>query len=224
MNISILYTQVTDVPGYAEPARRFLLTYAVYKPKISHELVICQNDHRKVAPDIGAQIHYQGQAKDCGAYLFAARQITTDWILCCNAHVYFHREGWLERLVAVAAQFGPGLYGPMTSNEVKPHVRTCCMLCPTEYLLRYPYELAVPSHANSFECGNWSFTDFMKDTVFMVGWDGYAAWHAWRDPMLKNIFRRGDQSSCLVWDRHSDLYRDASHEAKLHLAALADGK
>lgn len=224
MNISVLYTHVTDFPGYAEAARRFILTYSVYKPKIPHELYVCQCDHREHAPDIGAQFHYRGQAKDCGAYLFAARQITTSWVLCCNAHVYFWKEGWLERLVAVAKQFGPGLYGPMASNEVNPHVRTCCMFCPTEALLSYPHELTLPEHANSFECGAWSFTDFMKDRAFMVGWDGYAVWHAWRDPLLKNIFRRGDQSSCLVFDRHSDLYRDAAIVQKRLLEKAADGR
>lgn len=224
MSITILYTQVTDAPGYAEPARRFLKTYEQFKPAADHELVVCQNDHRGVAPDIGAQLHYTGQAKDCGAYLFAARHVKSDWMLCCNSHVYFWRHGWLEEFASMAMQFGEGLYGAMASNEVNPHVRTCCMFCRTASLLSYPHELTLPWHANSFECGLWSFTDFMKDKVFMVSWNGYAAWPAWRDPMLKNIFRRGDQSSCLVFDRHSDIYRDASPEEKLRLEKAADGK
>ena len=42
----------------------------------------------------------------------------------------------------------------------------------------------------------------------------------WRTP--SNIFRRGDQTNCLVWDRHTDIYANASPEEKIVLERQAD--
>lgn len=42
----------------------------------------------------------------------------------------------------------------------------------------------------------------------------------WRKPA--NIFRRGDQSNCLVWDRHTDIYARANLEEKHGLERAAD--
>jgi hypothetical protein len=44
----------------------------------------------------------------------------------------------------------------------------------------------------------------------------------WRKP--PNIFRRGDQSNCLLFDHHCDTYAAASQEERARLEAMADGK
>jgi hypothetical protein len=44
----------------------------------------------------------------------------------------------------------------------------------------------------------------------------------WRKP--ENIFRRGDQSNLLVWDRHTEIFAKASEEERAKLAKLSDGQ
>lgn len=227
MSIAILYTHVTDLPRYSEAAQRFHETYQKFKPKIPHDLIICQNDHRPSPPDIGAQFHYQGQAKDCGAYLSAGPHINADWVLCCNSHVYFHRDGWLERLAQVASEHGDkAMYGLTASYEVSPHLRTTCMMVHPYDLNWYAQEhcLSRPEHANAMECGEWNFTEWMShrgNFTWLVTWDHIRLRPEWRQ--IENGFRQGDQSQCLAFDRHTQIFAEADEQEKVRLSRLADG-
>ena len=56
---------------------------------------------------------------------------------------------------------------------------------------------------------------------WVVTWDGVYGESEWRIP--ENIFRRGDQSNSLLFDRHFDLYEATDSEGKLLHASMADG-
>jgi hypothetical protein len=55
----------------------------------------------------------------------------------------------------------------------------------------------------------------------MVTWDGVYPKSDWRSPV--NIFRRGDQTNLIAWDKHSKAYAQATPGQRKELENQADG-
>jgi hypothetical protein len=170
---------------------------------------------------------YFGDGFDIGAHQHAANSIPPeyDFAVFCSTQVHFHREGWLKRMVEAREQFGPGLYGAMASRENHPHLRTCFFGCDPADFRAYPWVINSKALSLEFESGKTGFWTWIRANgrkEVLVAWDGfYDERKDWRKP--DNIFRRGDQSNCLVWDRHTELYAKATPEEKAMLEQLADG-
>jgi hypothetical protein len=49
----------------------------------------------------------------------------------------------------------------------------------------------------------------------LVTWDGFYLRDEWRK--APNIFRRGDQSNCLMFDRHHEIYEASTPQQKIRL-------
>lgn len=56
---------------------------------------------------------------------------------------------------------------------------------------------------------------------FSVTWDGIWARDWWRDS--RNIYRRGDQSNCIAFDRQTDDFEKSDEKDREILTSLADG-
>lgn len=211
--------------AYDPAFERFLRTYNQFKPTQDHELVIidCGGLGLPVwlyedPPILARSIEYYGDGWDVGAYQYAANALDCDLLVCLNSWTYFHVEGWLYPMVAMAAHYGPGLYGPSSSYELGPHIRTTCMAVDPKLLREYPVAVNNRERCCTFEAGPECFTKFAlarKVPVFMSLRDEAVEPERWRSPELKNIFRRGDQSNVLVWDRHTDFYANAKDKAPL---------
>src|SRR4029077_12130403 len=96
-------------------------------------------------------MRYDGDGWDCGAWQFAGRNIDTDLLVCFNSSTYITCHLWLKRFVDVVENHGDGLYGPLTSNEIVPHVHTPCMIFQPKIINDYPMVVRSRDDTYRFE-------------------------------------------------------------------------
>ncbi len=234
MKVSVVFVRVVTKPEYDHMAQRWLESYRAFQMGYPHELVVI--NRYADSPDstfdkyVSKYVRYDGGGWDCGAWQFAGRNIESDLLVCFNSSTYVTGHDWLKRFVDAVEKHGDGLYGPLTSYEVMPHVRTPCMIFQPHVINDYPHQVNSREDAYRFECLRWpdgtpTFTDWVKNKgqkTMLVTWDGEYDQPDWRKP--PNIFRRGDQSNLIVKDRHADTYEDWSADGKEMLEKLADGR
>lgn len=236
MKVSLLYLRVfaksddlaPDPSYYHQYMDRFHRTYKQFKPKIEHELIVANcgvsNGWNGDFDDIATRhVYYSGPGWDIGAYQNLVPKIESDLVVCMATPVYFWRKDWLEPIVNAANNNGEGAYAPMASNETAPHLRTGCFAVHPKLMRDYPHAIDTRDKCCSFESRPGNFTWWALGHGFkamMVTESGCFDIRDCRKP--DNIFRRGDQSNCLTWDRHNDIYFAANDEEKKRLAKLAD--
>lgn len=150
-----------------------------------------------------------------------------DFLVCCTSRVYFHKSGWLERLTEARELHGPGLYSTSASMESKPHLCLRFFGVDAMFMRGYPLEITDRPLGRNLEVGDGAFDSLGAHcrshggTSCAVYWNGEHFTNSmFRQP---NIFRRGDQSNLLAWDRHTLLYAEASDEEKKRLETLTFG-
>jgi len=177
-------------------------------------------------------IPYAGNGFDFGAQQEASQHLEGCFQVNMTSRVYFHREGWLKRLVDHREQFGPNLYGTSVSNEGgRLHLCTRCFAADADQFAAYPHKLDTRDKGVFYEVGignpDGSLAEWFEVTYQQVPYVVY--WHQaypWRQhhgdahPGLDNVFRRGDQTELLVWDRHTKLWADADDQEKKRLTSL----
>lgn len=208
-------------------AKNWVNSYIKFKPIELHRVIVCMSNGKASTEDMAlfnpvtAEFtHYQENGWDIGAYQHVANSYDADLMVFTNSRVRFWKHGWLTRFIEAYTTFGPkGLYGASASNETNPHIRTACFATDPKVLRRFPYTVASREDGFRFESGAWNIMEWYRDhgyPVKMVTWDGFYDQRDWRRPA--NIFRRGDQSNCLVWDKHHDIYFQANPQEKIALA------
>lgn len=235
MKIGVLYSHVVGrAPGappsdhYQAYARRFFRTYAEFAPTVHHDLVViaCGGKPDPAVADMFPNARnesYTGGGWDVGAWQQVARSSDYDLVVCFSAHGYFWRRGWLERIAWAVREHGIGLYGVHGSFENTPHLRTSGLCFAPELMRRYGWTVHDRGDTYRFESLQWNFTTWAGDQgypVKLVTWDGVYDEKDWRRP--PDIFRRGDQSNCLTWDRHTDWFMGGGFDERTRLAGLSD--
>lgn len=236
MKPTVVFVRVVTKPEYDHGATQWLRSYLRYRPQIDHDLVIinryadpAMDDEFSVASAMaGAKwMRYDGGGWDCGAWQFAGANIESDLLVCFNSSTYVTGPGWLERFVEAARLCGDGLYGPLASYEIIPHIRTPCMAFQPHVIRDYPCPVLSREDTYRFEVfgfpGVPNFTQWVRQkglATMLVTWDGFYDQPEWRTP--PNIFRRGDQSNLIVKDRHCEAYEVSDAEGKRTLTGLAD--
>lgn len=231
MRVSVVFIRVTNKPEYRNGEQRLLDSYLKFDAGHPHDLVII--DRNGDSPNdvpFAKHIKYIGGGWDCGTWQFAGKNIDTDLLVCFNSSTYITGNGWLKRFVGAVERHGEGLYGPLASFEVSPHIRTPCMIFQPHVIQDYPHEVMDREDTYRFEVFGWpdgtpNFTQWAWKKglpTVLVTWDGDYKFPEWR--MAPNIFRRGDQSNLIVKDRHCDAYTASDAEGKEKLERLADGK
>lgn len=226
-------------------ARRWVDTYKKFSVGHPHRIVVVFgiDNHTDDATEEDKAIFeglpcdfitYRGGGIDCGSAQFASQYITSEFMVGMTSRVYFHREGALRRLVEAFTKHGGGLVGSTGSYEAcpvpprtfpNPHLRTVWYGMSPLKFRKFPYEIKSREDAHHFEAGNWNVTRWFLEhgwPVRAVTWDKTYGVDEFRHPELANGFRRGDQSDCLVWDRHTAIY-DAADNAKKRELAIATG-
>jgi hypothetical protein len=235
--IDLLYICVRSPsePGvprnFRESHERFVRTYKQFKPGIPHRLVVvCYNGERDSETESlfaglnPVYTYYTGGGFDIGTYLTVGRGLDSEFVLLCGSNVHFWRTGWLERMYAAFKKHGEGVYGPMASYETSPHIRTCCLGTTPGLLRQYPHDINTRLESYKFESGEWNFTKWVQDQgkpALMVLEDDELEQPRWRTP--PNIFRRGDQSNCIIWDRHTLVFARSKDVDRDFLSKMADG-
>lgn len=162
---------------------------------------------------------------DLSGYMEVARGIGKDFdaLLCLGESVYFHREGWMKRLVEAWEKHGPGMYGPLASHNVRAHLNTTAFMCPPSLLLDYPVIKWTRSARYEFEHGTqslWRRTRAKGLPVMFVTWDGEWPPGKWREP--KDILWRGSQKNLLLFCNHTERWFHATPQQKHRWSENAD--
>lgn len=220
--------------------QRFTDTLRQFDPGCEYELAAIVNSRAETLDDAsGEQIelvkmmeglpwirwHYRGAGADIGSFQWFAKQQTENaFMVCCVTRVYFWKAGWLLRLVDSQGRIGLGLYGTSSSKEGgRTHVCTRCYAMCSEEFKNYPHEISSRDQGVFFEVGNGCLTEWFtshgKPAVVVTWSGGYSV----DFKPFKNTFRNGDQSDMLVFDKHSDSYREADETEKCRLEALCFG-
>lgn len=226
MKIALVYVAVTHGQRTADFASRFVATYKENPPGVDHSTVIACNGgplplylslifeslHPQFFPRTNTPDY------DIGAYLQAARGpcADSDMMVCLGESIYFHRPGWLARLVEVWKKHGPGMYGSFTSNLVRPHINTTGFCTATKFLSQCKSHIYGKNGRYEFEHGKNAFWRQLWNRQYpamLVTWDGEYSPQDWRKP--NNILWKGDQSNCLMFCSHTDRYRSAKLKTKL---------
>ncbi len=207
MRVSIIYVfPQVNFPKYAEAARRFSDTYLNNPPgETDHDIHVCLNGgcghgpyQEKCFSPIGVNyFEHSNWGQDIGAFQVAAETIPCDLLVCFGSHIYFHRAGWLDRMVQAFLDNGPTLYGAWGYHQPKPHLRTTGFWLPPDLLKAYPYQIS-DGLRYEFEHGNDSITLWTQKMGFepiLVSWNG---------EMRMNEWRHLNQHECLVRDQWSD--------------------
>jgi hypothetical protein len=216
-------------------ARRFCKTFKEFSPGYeNYKLVVAVNGGNMI-DDIALMFYgirtqfvdYDGCGCDIGSAQFVShRSLSGDFILAMTSRCYFHREGWLRRYMEAREKHGSGLYGASASHEGgTPHICTRAYAMDASLWCSYPHIIDTREKGQKFETGEFCLTTwaFGKNLPTMqVTWDGEQDEKHWRDPQHTGIYRRGNQNEMLVWDKHSDAFRDASPEEKVRLSKMAD--
>lgn len=252
MKITLIYLHVVskssgDAPApdwYSSFHRRFAKTYRAYSPGVEHTLriVFCGHCGSDADEKLYSTLNcgrvefstYTGTGWDIGAYQSTVKDLNSDLACCLATPVHFWTAEWLKPLVAAAERYGDGYYGATASFQHLPHIRTSAFLISPKAMRLYPhiidsrekcfqFESGCTSGGIPFESGSWGFTDWIisrKRPALLVTRDRCYVKPDWRT--APNIFRRGDQSNCLVWDRHTDLFKEADWTEKCRLSAASD--
>jgi len=231
LKVTVVFVRVVTKPEYDHGSIRWAAAYNRFHAGHEHELIII---NRYADPIdnlfLGAkQIRYDGGGWDCGAWQFAGKNIDTDLLVCFNSSTYVTGDNWLKRFVEAVETHGVGLYGPLASYEVNPHIRTPCMIFQPEVIRDYPNTVETREDTWRFECLGWpdgtpNFTEWVYRKgmqTMAVYWDDAYSRDVWRS--APNIFRRGDQSNLIVKDRHVEAYEVSDYDGKRTLERLADG-
>lgn len=224
MKIDVVYTCVSGGAGTLHYISRFVATRHAYAPGADHRVIPVYNG--KNPPLVitlpfsginGTRLIRENDGWDIGGYIEAAKTVCqdSDIMVCLGESVYFHRHGWLEKIDWAWKQNGPGMYGMLSSNLVRPHLQTTAFVTSPRFLREYPQKVITKEDRYGFEHGSHSFMNWIERRgypVRLVTFDGTYSKEFWRFP--NNINWKGDQSNCLVWCNHTDNYLKAPKSTK----------
>lgn len=175
-------------------------------------------------------VPYEDNGCDLGSHQFISKWLTrfekdtNDYLICLSTRCFFHRAGWLARYRAARDKHGPGLYGVGTF-EGRPHLRTYAYGIDSSWLARFPHTIDSRDKTFQVESGDLCLTDWVKEqggATMQVTWDAEQEQDHWRDPKEEAIFRRNHQAACLVFDKHTEIFANATTEERTRLSAIAD--
>lgn len=228
-------------------AQRFVDTYKKFPPGHPHLLTVVVNkgavNGEIIELFFGLPVEfivYDGDGMDLGSQQLVAQK-ENHFQVNMTSRMYFHRAGWLERLVQVRDTYGPGLYGMSASYEGgKLHVCTRGFCYDSKDFREYPTEITSRDQGVFFECGEGCLLEWYqarKQPYGIVTWDSaFVAGkcrHCNERPtssfdvymLSKNGFRDGAQQQMLCWDKHSDAYMtaDVEEQGRLRAALMWNG-
>ncbi len=240
MKIAIVYNHIERASSsiglpkdWADRLNNFIDSYKRSSDINTADLFICSSGgsphkrYEEKLKDIKYKlIVYYGTGWDIGAYQFAAYKILEyDFAIFVNANVSFVNNNWLVYFKNAFKKYGYGVYGASSSFEISPHIRTSCIASPPSLLISYPITARSRYDGCVFEHSPKNFSLWCmskKINCFVVTSKNVTALLDSR--RIINQFRSGDQSLCLISDRHIEIYNRADKREKITLSKLADGK
>ncbi len=166
---------------------------------------------------------YPDNGCDIGSAQWLSKQLPPEQLMIMmTSRCYFHKDGWLERYLYAHSKDPDALLGASASYEGgKRHICTRAYAMKAGLFAAYPHLIDTRPKGQMFEVGEWCLSDWIAEQgrkLIQVTFDGEQEQAEWRKP--DNIYRKGDQSNCLVWDRHTDIWRDADVFEKIRLEEM----
>jgi len=234
MKVTVCYTTVPGKSDSLQLATRFVATYNEHTHRVPHARVAIFNRELTSVVDNALRatmacwnsimFERSNYGWDIGGYIQAASSVeqcaSADLMICFGESVYFHKAGWMERIIDCYS--GPGIYGLLSSNVLRPHLPTTAFAATPELLRKYPWRVSNKAERYRFEHGENSFMNWIKrksGVVKFVSFDGCFGELEWRHP--ENIMWKGNQSNCLVWCNHTDRYTQSNDTVKALWRRLA---
>lgn len=219
-------------PHFKDGVLRFAKTFKQFDPGHDYELyAVCQwGEPTDCVKEWFHGIktrwtHHNGNGRDIEVCQSVANMAENAFVIGFSSTCYFHREGWLKRLMEVRLDNGPGLYSTAGSMEGFPHLRTAGYGMDSFIWQNLPL-VSTCKEAHDFEHGKENIALVLGNnpqfSVRQVLWDSDQILSRSRVP--EGIFRRGNQNAMLVWDRITDEYRDAPPDEKKRLERLVNGE
>lgn len=164
---------------------------------------------------------YDGDGMDLGCQQYLA-QISDDDVfqVNCTSRMFFHRSGWLNRLVCERNNHGPGFYGMTASREGRdtPYICTRGHCYDVGDFKLYPHNITSRDQGVFVELGDGCLTDWFNSIgreSYVVTWSNcFGTQDGIAEP---NTFRMGDQSEVLCWDKHTKAFALADDTEKERL-------
>lgn len=230
MPVTMVYIFPVFGGTHVECAARFVSSYIEHPPGYPHRTMVVSNGGeptgimRSIFAPLGdcEWLTHDNSGFDIGGFQAAAPHIKDDIMLCFGQWVYFHRAGWLRRMVDAWLQHGHGCYSGTASHASGPHLQTSGFWCPPWLVEQHPHKVVSRSERYDFEHGPnalWRRAANQNLPALLVTWDGEYPLGKWRSP--RNIIWRGDQSNCLYWTNHTDVYKNFPSR-RAELAGYAD--
>ena len=208
MNIAVVYVYPqVSLRTYFPLAGRFATTWKQFPPGAEpHTLYVIGNGSEVPAayrePFTGIPCvwgSHDNSGWDVGLFQWAAEHIPCDLLVCLGAPVHFYRTGWLDRIVDVYLNSGPGLYGcwgvPYRASD---HIRTTAFWVTPELMYAYPFMAgSLRESRYAFEHGPNSITRWAEQQGFpplMVTFDAVYARDQWANA-------DGGAGKCLMFDQ-----------------------
>ena len=226
MRVCICYVAVTLGPITSDYASRFVATFKEYPPEYDADLmVICNGgplstDLAMIFAPLNPLCYPRPNDPgwDVSAFQDASRGPCADYdaVLWLGESNYLHKAGWLKRLVKAWDKYGPGMYGPYSSNAIRAHLNTTAFFCSPLLVKRYPIRAVDRVTRFEFEHGTnslWRRAQRIGLPVRLVTWDSEWEPRMWRTP--RNIMWRGDQRNLLMWCNHADSYANCNAKTKV---------
>jgi hypothetical protein len=224
---------------------RFVATYKRFEPGYPHLLTVVVNKSAVSGEIIELffglpvdYVVYDGDGMDLGSQQLVAQK-ENHFQVNMTSRMYFHRAGWLERLVQVRDTYGPGLYGMSASYEGgKLHLATRGHSYDSKDFREYPTQIVSRDQGVFFECGDGCLLKWYqtrKQPYGVVHWDQIfingQCRHCGEHPnnsfaaywMSSNGFRDGNQEQMLCWDKHTGAYMAADLDEQARLRRLMWG-
>lgn len=224
----ILYPVLMESWNNVHPfVNRFCSTLKKFKPQLEFQLAAiavnreptpeCQQLFEGLEP---MWLNYNGVAEDAGAWHQAAQSFGERFLICCTPTVYFYREDWLDKIVQARTEHGPGIYSTSASKERRIHLCGRCFGIDGHFLKTYPVNI-LNTFRQGVEIGYYSLVDHVCSnggTARAVYGSGSYLRDGWF--VHPNTFRKGDQSNLLVYDLHSDMFRDGDEAFKSRVTPM----
>lgn len=227
----IVYVYALNNPAYATWAQRFIDSYKANPPLHDHDTLVgftngepseADKDAFRFLPNV-EWFQHDNSGWDIGFFIAASKILTNPMALYLGNPAHFKRAGWLARMVSVYQQYGTGFYGSLSSYEISPHLNTSGFWTDPLLMAGYPIPVVDNETRCRFELGPscmWRLVHREGLPVKLVTWNEIEDWPQWRTP--RNIFKRGDQSNCMTYFRHSATYDHADEGTRRAWAERSD--
>lgn len=228
---AVVFVHVLNNAEYAGLTQTFLNSIRKFPGGEPYELVVVFNNgtptdaDRAMYADFPTVRFYEhdNSGFDIGGFIAVSKVIDNPMAIYFGGTAFVQREGWLKKLHEAWDQYGPGLYGTLATYELSPHINTTGFLCDPKLMVRYPHKVVTKEDRYAFEHRSramWRMVANMGLPVKLVTWDGVYDWPQWRTP--DHIYRRGTQSNCVTYFRHSLNFAFADDRTRRYMSSLAD--